>query len=149
MINTAARLVVANGPNLNTLGTREPDIYGRQTLADIQAMVDARAAELGWSVAFFQSNHEGEIIDRLQREAPGAVGVIINPGALTHSSYALYDCLRAIPAPVIEVHLTNLFVRAESFRHSSVTAAAAQGFIAGLGGRGYVLAMEYLSAIYE
>ena len=148
-MSAKGRLVVANGPNLNTLGTREPDVYGRHTLADIQAMVDARAAELGWTVSFFQSNHEGELIDRLQKEAPGALGVIINPAALTHNSYALYDCLRAIETPVVEVHLSNLFARTEAYRHTSVTAAAAQAFLSGFGSRGYILAMEYLSAIYE
>ncbi len=141
--------MIANGPNLNALGTREPDIYGRQTLADIRAMVDARAEELGWTVSFFQSNHEGELIDRIQRESPEAIGVIINPGALTHYSYALYDCLRSIAAPVVEVHLSNLFARTEPYRQTSVTAPAAAGFISGFGGRGYILAMEYLSAVYE
>lgn len=145
----AGRIVIANGPNLNLLGTREPDVYGRQTLAEIRAMVDARAEELGWTVSFFQSNHEGELIDRIQREGPDSLGVIINPGALTHYSYALYDCLRAIAVPIVEVHLSNLFARGEPHRQISVTAAAAQGLISGFGGRGYVLAMEYLSAVYE
>ena len=144
-----SRLVVANGPNLNTLGTREPEIYGRQTLADIQAMVDARAAEYGWTVSFFQSNHEGELIDRLQREAPGSVGVVINPAGLTHNSYALMDCLRSLDVPIVEVHLSNLFARPEPYRHVSVTASAAAGIISGLGGRGYLLAMEYLNAVDE
>ncbi len=148
-MNASRRLVVANGPNLNTLGAREPEIYGHRTLADIQAMVDARAEELGWSVSFFQSNGEGELIDRLQKEAPGSLGVIINPAALSHYSYALYDCLRALDVPVVEVHLSNVFARSESFRHSSVTAAAALGLISGFGSRGYLLAMEYLNAVDE
>jgi 3-dehydroquinate dehydratase-2 len=148
-MSKARRLVVANGPNLNTLGTREPEIYGRQTLADIQAMVDARAAEYGWTVSFFQSNHEGELIDRLQREAPGSVGVVINPAGLTHNSYALMDCLRSLDVPIVEVHLSNLFARPEAYRHVSVTASAAAGVISGLGSRGYVLAMEYLNAVDE
>jgi 3-dehydroquinate dehydratase II len=144
-----ARLVVANGPNLNLLGTREPRIYGTATLADIQAMVDARAADLDWSVSFFQTNHEGELIDRLQREGPGSIGVILNPAGLTHTSVALADCLRALePVPVVEVHLSNLFAR-EEFRHRSVTAGAAVGIISGFGGRGYILAMEYLNALHE
>ena len=143
------RLVVANGPNLNLLGVREPEIYGPGTLGDIQAMVDARAADLGWSVSFFQSNHEGELIDRIQREGPGSVGVIVNPAGLTHTSVALADCLKAIrPVPVVEVHLSNLFAR-EEFRHRSVTAGGATGIISGLGGRGYILAMEYLNALHE
>ena len=143
----ADRIVVANGPNLNMLGTREPDIYGTQTLADIQALVDAKAEEMGWQVDFFQTNHEGEMIDRLQRTAPDSRGVIINPGAWGHYSHALGDCLRGLNVPIVEVHLTNLFARAdrEGFRHLNVTAAAARGYICGLGQRGYLLAMEYLS----
>lgn len=148
-MNSKRHLVVANGPNLNTLGSREPEIYGRRTLADIQAMIDARAEELGWTVSFFQSNSEGVIIDRLQEESRGALGVIINPAALGHYSYALYDCLRALDVPVVEVHLSNVFARAESFRHTSVTAGAALGFISGFGSRGYLLAMEYLNAVDE
>jgi 3-dehydroquinate dehydratase II len=144
-----ARLVVANGPNLNLLGTREPAIYGTATLADIQAMVDARAADLGWTVSFFQSNHEGALIDYLQREGPGSIGVILNPAGLTHTSVPLADCIRAIdPVPVVEVHLSNLFAR-EEYRHRSVTAGAAIGIISGFGGRGYILAMEYLNALHE
>ena len=143
------RLVVANGPNLNTLGTREPEIYGHQTLADIEALVGARAEEYGWTVSFFQSNHEGELIDRLQSEGPGSVGVVINPAGLTHGSYALMDCLRALAVPIVEVHLSNLFARPEAFRHVSVTASATAGIISGLGPHGYVLAMEYLNAVHE
>ena len=143
------RLLVANGPNLNLLGRREPHIYGTATLADIQAMIDARAADLGWEVSFYQSNHEGELIDRLQQEGPGSLGVILNPAGLTHTSIALADCIRAIdPVPVVEVHLSNLFAR-EEYRHRSVTAGAAVGIISGFGGRGYILAMEYLNALHE
>jgi 3-dehydroquinate dehydratase-2 len=138
------RLLVVNGPNLNLLGTREPHIYGTTTLAEIEAMVRRRAEELGCEVAFFQSNSEGAIIDFLQAEAPGASGVVLNPAALTHSSYALYDCLRAISVPVVEVHLSNLHRRSEDFRTRDVTAAAAVGVIQGLGPRGYLMAMEYL-----
>src|SRR5260221_11058164 len=123
-MSTSRRLVVANGPNLNILGTREPEIYGRRTLADIQAMVDARAEELGWTVSFFQCNGEGELIDRLRAEAPGSLGVIINPAALSHYSYALYDCLRALHVPVIEGHLSNHHARPEAARHSNATAGA-------------------------
>ena len=148
-MSASRRLVVANGPNLNTLGTREPEIYGRQTLADIQAMVDARAAEYGWTVSFFQSNHEGELIDRLQELGPGSLGIVNNPAGLTHGSYALMDCLRALDVPIVEVHISNLFARPEAYRHVSVTASAATGMISGLGSRGYVLAMEYLNALYE
>jgi 3-dehydroquinate dehydratase-2 len=138
------RLLVVNGPNLNMLGTREPDVYGTSTLADIEAAVARRAAELGVEATCFQSNSEGAIIDFLQREAPGSSGVVLNPGALTHYSYALYDCLRSLRAPVVEVHLSNLHARAESFRARDVTAPAAVGVVQGLGPRGYLMAMEYL-----
>jgi 3-dehydroquinate dehydratase-2 len=148
-MSSPRRVVVANGPNLNLLGSREPEIYGRTTLAEIQAMVDARGADLGWKVSFFQSNHEGEMIDRLQREAPESLGVIINPAGLTHYSIALADCLRALDVPVVEVHLSNLFARAEAYRQTSLTGAAAVGVISGFGARGYVMAMEYLNAFYE
>ena len=143
------RVVVANGPNLNLLGTREPDVYGTETLDEIASRVAARAAELGIEAVFFQTNHEGEMIDRIQKEAPGAAGVIVNPGALTHYSYALYDCLKAISAPVVEVHLSNLHARAERFRRRSVTAPATRGVITGLGSGGYLLALEYLAGLGE
>jgi 3-dehydroquinate dehydratase-2 len=138
------RLLVVNGPNLNLLGSREPDVYGTTTLADIEAMVGRRAAELGCRVDCFQSNSEGAILDFLQREAPAASGIVLNPGALTHYSYALYDCLRSLEAPVVEVHISNLHRRVEGFRTQDVTAAAAVGVIQGLGPRGYLMAMEYL-----
>ncbi len=138
------RLLVVNGPNLNLLGTREPEVYGTTTLADVEAMVGRRAAELGCEVTCFQSNSEGAILDFLQREAPASSGIVLNPGALTHYSYALYDCLRALRAPVVEVHISNLHARAERFRTRDVTAPAAVGVIQGLGPRGYLMAMEYL-----
>lgn len=138
------RILVVNGPNLNLLGTREPNVYGRTTLAEIDAMVRRRAEELGCRAGCFQSNSEGAILDFLHREAPGSHGIVLNPGALTHSSLALYDCLRALRVPVVEVHISNLYAREERFRTRNVTAAAAVGIISGLGPRGYLMAMEYL-----
>ncbi len=138
------RVIVANGPNLNLLGSREPEIYGRQTLADIERQVRARASDRGCEVAFFQTNHEGELLDFLQHEAPGTAGVVLNPGAFSHYSYALYDCLRALTVPVVEVHISNVHARPERFRRESVTAAAAAGMITGLGAGGYLLAMDWL-----
>jgi 3-dehydroquinate dehydratase-2 len=137
------RIVVVNGPNLNLLGKREPHIYGTKSLADLMDAVRAKAAELDIEVSFFQSNTDGEIIDFLQKEAPGSIGIIINPAALSHYSLALFDCLQALAVPTVEVHLSNIHAR-EEFRSRSVTARAARGIIAGLGFAGYILAMEYL-----
>ncbi|PLS78549.1 MAG: type II 3-dehydroquinate dehydratase [Chloroflexi bacterium] len=139
------RVMVLHGPNLNMLGTREPEIYGRTTLVDIDAALVQRGVELGVEVWTFQSNHEGGLIDALQAEASRSDGVIINPGAFTHYSYALRDALAAAHLPTIEVHLSNVYAR-EPFRHHSVIAPIATGQISGLGWRGYVLALEWLAA---
>ena len=138
------KILLVNGPNLDLLGQREPQIYGSATLADIEQGMTQRAQDLGCEVECFQSNHEGAILDFLHRKAASAVGVVLNPGALTHYSYSLYDCLRALPVPVVEVHISNIHARPEAFRSTSVTAPAAAGLIAGLGVRGYLTAMEYL-----
>ncbi len=138
-------ILLVNGPNLNLLGEREPDVYGRTTLREIEDMV--RQACAGWKVEVvaFQSNHEGELIDFIQEHRKRARGVIVNPGALTHTSYALYDCLRTVALPAIEVHLSNVHAR-EEFRRTSVVASACRGQISGLGPRGYLLAAEWLCA---
>jgi 3-dehydroquinate dehydratase-2 len=136
------RILVLHGPNLNLLGTREPDVYGRTTLADIHAMMEARARADGVQIESFQSNSEGELIDRVQ--AAGAEGIefiVINPGGYTHTSVALRDALAAVRIPFIEVHLSNIHAR-EAFRHHSYFSEIAVGTIVGLGAQGYALALE-------
>jgi 3-dehydroquinate dehydratase II len=138
------RIVIVNGPNLNLLGKREPKIYGTRSHADLVKAVRAKARKLGVEVSVYQSNHEGELIDHLQKEAPGSLGIVINPGALSHYSLALFDCLQSLEVPTVEVHISNIHAR-EEFRSKSVTARAAKGVITGLGFTGYLLAMEFLA----
>jgi 3-dehydroquinate dehydratase-2 len=138
------RFLLVNGPNLNTLGKRRPEIYGSLTLHEIEERVAQRGAELGIDVRPFQSNHEGAIIDFIQAE--DAQAIIINPGALTHYGLSLRDALEACGLPFIEVHLSNIHAR-EPFRRRSVMADIAQGQIAGQGWRGYILALEALAAL--
>ncbi|MCT2559793.1 3-dehydroquinate dehydratase [Tsuneonella sp. YG55] len=144
----ASNLVyVLNGPNLNLLGTREPEIYGSETLDDIAAMLDDRARELGLEVDVRQSNHEGHLVDWLhEARADGAKAVLLNAGAYTHTSIALLDAIRAIGVPVIEVHLSDPSSR-EAFRHVSYVGMAAVDEVKGLGAHGYVVALEKAAAL--
>ncbi len=137
------RILVIHGPNLNRLGRREPDIYGHHTLDEIDAELIQAGQALEIEVQTFQSNHEGELVDRIQQAAEDVDGLIINPAAYTHTSVALRDALLMLDIPVIEVHLSNIY-RRESFRHHSMTAPAVTGQIAGLGKTGYRLALEAL-----
>jgi 3-dehydroquinate dehydratase-2 len=138
-------VLVINGPNLNMLGQREQDIYGSLTLSDIEIRVKTRAESLGVTVEFFQSNAEGEIIDYIQKNQSGATGIVINAGAFTHTSVALRDCLAIVAAPIVEVHISNIYAR-EEFRHLSYVAPVADGQISGLGWQGYLMALDYIAA---
>lgn len=138
----ADTIYVLNGPNLNLLGTREPEIYGHDTLDDIAGRLEDRARELNLAIDMRQSNHEGHLVDWMhEAQAMGAKAVLLNAGALTHTSLALYDAIRSIRTPVIEVHLSNPLTR-EEFRHESFVGRAARGTIAGFGALSYMLALE-------
>lgn len=138
---------VLNGPNLNLLGLREPEIYGHDTLDDIAGMLEDRARELGLTIEMRQSNHEGHLVDWLhEAQAEGAKAVLLNAAALTHTSLALYDAIRSIRTPVIEVHISNPAAR-EEYRHRSYVGMAARGSIAGFGAKGYLLALEAAAAL--
>jgi 3-dehydroquinate dehydratase II len=140
------RILLLNGPNLNTLGRRQPEIYGRTTLAEIEAAVAERIAVSGAELRCFQSNHEGALIDFLQAEAGAADGILINAAGFGHYSVALRDALVSTGLPVVDIHISNVYAR-EPFRHHSVIAEIALGQVSGLGWRGYVVAAEALAAI--
>lgn len=140
----ARSLYILNGPNLNLLGTREPEVYGTETLEDLQARCERKAQALGFTVVFRQSNVEGELVTWIQEARTNASGLIVNAGAFTHTSIAMLDALIACPIPTVEVHLSNIFTR-EPFRHRSYISKAAKGVICGFGGLGYELAIEALA----
>jgi 3-dehydroquinate dehydratase-2 len=139
-------IYLLNGPNLNLLGKRQPEIYGHETLADVERDCAALAAELGLALEAFQSNHEGTIIDTIHAARDKAAGIVINPGAFTHTSIAILDALNAFEGPVIEVHISNVHKR-EAFRHHSYVSSRAEGVIAGLGTEGYKAALRRLAML--
>lgn len=143
MADNALKVLVLHGPNLNLTGFREPDVYGKRALEEIDAEISGAAERLGIEVRILQSNHEGVLIDTIQEHRRWATGIVINPGALTHYSYALRDALVSVRLPIIEVHLSNVHSR-EEFRRQSVIAPITVGQIVGFGGYGYVLALEAL-----
>ena len=143
-MNMGKTVMVLNGPNLNLLGTREPGIYGNETLADIEAACVERGKTLGLNIDFRQSNTEGQLVDWIQEAGRNADAIVLNGGAYTHTSVAILDALLATGIPIIEVHLSNIYQRDE-FRHHSYISKAASGVICGLGGQGYELALEALA----
>ncbi|WP_162176556.1 type II 3-dehydroquinate dehydratase [Paracoccus yeei] len=141
-----ATVYILNGPNLNLLGQRQPEIYGSTTLADVERACADLAGELGFETRFFQSNHEGVIVDTIHEARHQAAAIVINPGALTHTSVAILDALNTFDNPVIEVHISNIHKR-ESFRHHSYVSLRAEGVIAGLGTNGYLMALRHLAPL--
>ncbi len=139
-----AKVLVVNGPNLNLIGSREPELYGTQTLEELNRRLNDLAGELGIELCFYQSNSEGALIDFIHKEAAGALGMIINPGALTHYSYALRDAIGAVDLETVEVHLSNIQAR-EEFRRHSVIAPVCRGQVSGFGFYGYAMALSYFS----
>lgn len=141
-------ILVLNGPNLNMLGTREPETYGHETLADIRELCHRTSERHGMQVEFFQTNHEGELIERIHSARGRCAGILINPAAWTHTSVAIRDALAAVELPVIEVHLSNVHKR-EAFRHHSFVSPVAVGVIAGLGSNGYRLGLEHFAHLFK
>lgn len=137
---------ILNGPNLNLLGLRQPEIYGKETLADVAQACSELAEDLGLAVRFLQSNHEGQLIDWIHEARTSAAGIIINPAAYTHTSVAILDALNAYDGPVLEVHISNVHKR-ESFRHHSYVSGRADGVIAGFGTEGYLLALRRMATL--
>jgi 3-dehydroquinate dehydratase-2 len=142
------KVLILNGPNLNMLGTREPDIYGATTLADIEANCRAHAGKLGLEVDFRQSNHEGELVELIQKSRGTVNCIIINPAAYTHTSVAIHDALKMTGLPVIEVHLSNVHAR-EAFRHHSYVSPIATGVLCGFGADGYIMALDAAARLFK
>jgi len=148
LASTRHNILILNGPNLNMLGVREPEVYGFQSLGDIETDCEEYAQELGFDIDFRQSNNEGEIVTAIQQARGAFAGVIINAGAYTHTSIAIHDALKVLEVPVIEVHLSNPQAR-EAFRHHSYISPIAKGTICGFGGHGYILALNALRSLLE
>lgn len=142
------KVLILNGPNLNLLGTRQPEVYGRETLDDVRRLCEARAESLGLAIDFRQSNHEGTLVDWVQEARTGHDALVVNAGAYTHTSVALLDALLACDRPVVEVHLSNIHQR-ESFRHHSFVSKAATGMICGFGTQGYALALDAAARLIQ
>jgi 3-dehydroquinate dehydratase II len=142
----AKPIFVLNGPNLNLLGLRQPEIYGRETLGDVEAALNRLAGDLGLVLECRQSNHEGELVDWIHEARMAAAGILINPGAYSHTSVAILDALNAFEGPVLEVHISNIHKR-EAFRHHSYVSARAEGVIAGFGTEGYLLALRRMAGL--
>ncbi len=142
------QILLLNGPNLNLLGLRQPEIYGRETLADVVAACTALGAELGLTVVAEQSNHEGALVDCIHAARETAAGIVINPGAYSHTSIAILDALNAFDGPVLEVHISNIHKR-EAFRHHSHVSSRAEGVIAGFGTEGYLLALRRMATLVK
>ena len=140
------KILVIHGPNLNLLGTREPDIYGHQTLKEINTALRAQADRLGIQIETFQSNHEGDMVDKIQQAHDSFDGIMINPAAYTHTSIAIRDALSLLNIPVVEIHISNIY-RREPFRHTSMMSAIVTAQISGFGSHGYVLALEGLAQV--
>lgn len=141
-------ILILNGPNLNLLGTREPDIYGTRTLADIEQACGKQAEKLRLALDFRQSNSEGTLVDWIQEARDGYTGIIINPAAYTHTSIAIVDALKQFSGPIIEIHISNIFSR-EEMRHHSYVSPVVKGIICGFGGESYTLALQAMAAILE
>lgn len=139
-------ITLLNGPNLNLLGQRQPEIYGRETLADVENAAAAMAQQLGLELRALQSNHEGQLIDWIQAARQDSAGIIINPGAYSHTSVAILDALNAFDGLVLEVHISNIHKR-EAFRHHSYVSSRAEGVIAGFGTQGYTLALQHMATL--
>jgi len=143
----AGSILVLNGPNLNLLGVREPEVYGSTTLADIEAACRAEAEAAGFSLEFRQTNAEHEMVEWIQAARTGYAGIVINPAAFSYAGYPIYDALKMVECPVVEVHISNIHRRDEEWRKDSIMTAAATGIISGLGANGYVLAVRHIAGL--